>query len=67
MSVTEQLREACIEYVRLRAQMGNRKAAAHVMQAFGVTSTELSAALTDDGLLLAQSADADAPLPAERA
>lgn len=61
MVVSENLREACIEYVRQRGQMGTRKAAAHVMQRFGVTSTELSHALADEGLLLAQKLDAEKP------
>ena len=62
MTVSDHLREACIEYVRKRGQMGTRKAAAHVMQQFGVTSTELSRALADRELLLAQNRDADAIL-----
>jgi hypothetical protein len=56
------LHEACIEYVGKREQMGARKAAAHVMQQFGVTSSELSAALADEGLLLVQRIHADDPM-----
>jgi hypothetical protein len=63
MAVTSvNLREACDEYVRKRGQMGTRKAAAHVMHTYGITSSELSAALSDRGLLLAQGMHIDAPM-----
>lgn len=61
--VSDHVREACIEYVRKRGQMGSRKAAAHVMLAFGVSSMELSAALADRGLLLSQRTHIDERLP----
>lgn len=60
--VNDNLREACIAYARKRGQMGARKAAAHVMQEYGVTSSELSAALADRRLLLSQGADIDTVL-----
>lgn len=59
MSV-EHLTEACDEYARLRDQMGFRKAAAHAMQKYGVTPTELSeAVLRDRNLLSARKTHAD--------
>lgn len=61
MSV-DHVAEACDEYVRLRTQMGFRKAAAHVMQKYGVTSSELSEALLDRDLLAARRVDADKPV-----
>jgi hypothetical protein len=57
--VNPHVAEARDEYVRLREQMGFRKAAAHVMQKYGVSSTELSASLHDAGLVKARVVDAD--------
>ena len=59
MPTTQQITEARDEYARLRAQMGFRKAAAHVMQKYGITSTELSAALRDADLVSARVVHAD--------
>lgn len=59
MTARDQIREAVIDYCRRRGQMGPRKAAAHVMQTFGITSSQLSAALADEKLLLAQRSHAD--------
>lgn len=42
------------DYLAKREQMGARKAAAHVIQTHGVTTSELSQALAERGLLLKQ-------------
>jgi hypothetical protein len=48
------IKNAAESYLSRREQMGPRKAAAHVIQEFGVTSHELSAYLAANGLLLRQ-------------
>ena len=48
------MQRAAEDYVIRREQMGARKAAAHVIQEFGVTSHELSAYLAEHRLLLQQ-------------
>lgn len=63
MATNDHIREACIDYLRLRGQVGFRKAAAHVILKYGVTSSELSAALADQHLLVSQGADVDARMP----
>lgn len=62
-SRTALLREACIDYLKRRGQMGSRKAAAHVIHEFGVTAWELSEYLADYSLVLAQGADTDSTPP----
>lgn len=51
------LTHAANEYLDKREQMGARKAAAHVMQKYGVTSSQLSEYLRDHGMLLKQQAE----------
>lgn len=46
--------EAIEAYVAKRRQMGAAKAAAHVIQAFGITATQLKDELTERELLLNQ-------------
>lgn len=50
------LGNAADEYMTLRDQLDARKAAAHVMQKFGVTSLALSECLRDRGKLLSWAA-----------
>lgn len=48
------IENAVNDYVERRTQMSSRKAAAHVMQTWGVSSLELAEALRNRGLLLVQ-------------
>ena len=61
MATREHIREAVIAYCKRRGQMGSRKAAAHVMQEYGVTSSELAEALADERLRLIDRSSADEP------
>lgn len=54
MASTETIKLAAEDYLTRREQMGSRKAAAHTLQEFGVTSHELTAYLAEHGLLLSQ-------------
>lgn len=45
---------AATEYLAKRTQMGSRKAAAHVIQTYGITSSQLSSWLYEHGQLLSQ-------------
>jgi hypothetical protein len=63
MSATrEHIREAVIAYYERRGQMGARKAAAHVMQEFGVTAADIGRAVAEDRLLYVKPSEADKPL-----
>ena len=50
----ENINHAVDEYLIKREQLGARKAAAHVIQTFGVTALDLSNVLNERGLLLVQ-------------
>lgn len=54
----ETLDRAAAAYAAKREQVGPRKAAAHVIQEFGVTASQLSAAVAKRGLLLKQRPEA---------
>jgi hypothetical protein len=56
--MNDNLTRAAAEYLEKRDQLGARKAAAHVMQTYGVTSLALSERLRANGQLLSQQATA---------
>jgi hypothetical protein len=62
MASRDLIREAVIDYYKRRGQMGARKAAAHVMQEYGVTAAEIGKAVAEDRLLYVKPTDADATL-----
>jgi hypothetical protein len=59
------LQLAADEYLVKRTQMGSRKAAAHIIQTYGITASQLSGYLSERGMLLVQSERRATPRPFE--
>lgn len=59
----DNLKRAADDYIVKRDQLGSRKAAAHIIQTYGVTATELSAFLSEQGMLLVQNERRGTPRP----
>ena len=59
------LKLAADAYIAKREQLGPRKAAAHIIQTYGVSASDLSQYLNTHGLLLVQNERRATPRPLE--